>query len=167
MRDTTAEESSSRCGRYFLARALGAAQRGLRVLHERVRVVAVVGITREPALHIDRNASAVDGERRAEHLGHLLLEPVHGLVFVAIRFQDQSERAATEMREQLGGIEVALQPVRHLLQQQVARVPPERIVERREMLDVEHRDRRRATPPDARLGRAPAVRRTVRAWRDR
>ena len=137
----------------FFARALGAAQRGLGILHERVGVVAIVRIARKAAFHIDRDSTAIHGERRAEDFGHLLLHPVHRLVFVARGLHDETESAATEVREQFGRVQMALEAVGDLLQQQVAGMPAEGIVEGREVLDVEHRDRRRTAPADARFER--------------
>ena len=83
----------------LFAGALGDAQRGFGVVHERVGVIAIVRVTREAALHVHGNAAAVDDERRPEHFHHLLLHPVHGFVFVAGRFQDEAECAAAEMRQ--------------------------------------------------------------------
>ena len=115
----------------FLARALGAAQRSFGVLHERVGVVAVVRIAREPAFHVDGYSTPIHVEWRAEHLDHLLLHPVHRLVFIARGLHDETEGAATEVREQFGGIQMALETIGDLLQQQVAGVPAERVVEGR------------------------------------
>ena len=109
----------------FLAGALGAAQCGFGVLHERIGVVAIVGITRESAFHVDGNSAPIHVERRAEHFDHLFLHPVHGFVFVAGGFHDETKRAAAEMRQQLGRVQVALESIRHLLQQLVADVPAE------------------------------------------
>ena len=83
----------------FLAGALGDPQRGFRVVHECVGIVAVVGVAGEAALHVHRNAATVDDERRAEYLGHLLVHPVHGLIFVAGRLEDETKSAAAEMRQ--------------------------------------------------------------------
>ena len=83
----------------FLAGGLGAAQRALGVLHQCVGVVAVVGIAREAALHVDGNAARIHGERRTEDFHHLLLHPVHGLVLVARRFHDDAEGPGTEVRQ--------------------------------------------------------------------
>ena len=168
MRDTTAEDSSSRCGRYFSPVLLALRSAASAFCTSALASLPLSGITREAALHVHRDAAAIDGERRAEHFDHLLLHPVHGFVFVAGGFHDEAKGAAAEMRQQFGGIEVALQAIGHLLQQQVAGVPAEGIVDGRQLFDVEHRHRRRAAPADARLERAhQRARRTGRAWRDR
>jgi hypothetical protein len=138
----------------FLAAALGAAQRLLGVLDQRVGVIAIVGVTRETAFHVHRDATAFHVEWRAKHLDDLGLHPVHGLVLVAVGLHDHGEGAGAEVRQPLGGIRMALEPIGNLLEQQVAGVTAERIVDGREVFDVEHGHRRRTAAADARFQRA-------------
>ena len=78
---------------------LAALVRELGVVHERVGIIAIVRVARKTALHIHRDAAAIDDEGGAEHLGHPLLHPMHGFIFVAVRFHDETKGAAAEVRQ--------------------------------------------------------------------
>ena len=76
---------------------------------------------------------------------------MHGFIFITGRLRCQTESAPAEMRQQLGGIQVPLETIRDLLQQLVAGVAPERIIDGGQMFDIEYRHGRRAATADARL----------------
>ncbi len=93
-----------------------------------------------PGLHDYRNRARFDDERLGEQRDGVIAHPLqHVLWRDACDVAHHGERSAADVRQLLAGLEAALQTVRDVLQQQVAGMPAEGIVDDAQLLDVDDR----------------------------
>jgi len=86
---------------------------------------------------------AIDAERRLDHVEQLLGD-VAGIHRAADALHEDGELIATEPRHDVAGAHLGGEPLRHLLQQLVAGLVAQRVVDHLELVDVEEEQRHAA-----------------------
>ena len=119
----------------------------LRAIHRRVRVLEQ-GLGVVAVLRVQAHAQAGAGvefpsgheKRLGRRLQHALYDMVHAFS-AALVHQHQDELVAAQARDRVAFTHADLEPLRHHLQQLVARAVPQAVVEILEVVQVEERNR--------------------------
>ena len=125
---------------------LDVVHRDVRVLHQHVGVAAVVGVERDAGARREVELATLDEVRRAE-LAEQVLRDDARVARVAHLLQHDDELVAAESRDGVAGAQRARQPRRHLLQDLVADVVAERVVDVLESIEVEEHQRHAGAMP--------------------
>ncbi len=124
----------------LLTGRLRLAQRRLRVLQQRLCVGSVGAAAGQAGLHRHRQRPAVDLERGIEQVDRVIAQEAQRFLLRARVPQDHGEISGTEIGELLRAVDGLLQPVRDLLEQEIADVPSLGVVDHAQVFDVEHGD---------------------------
>jgi len=120
---------------------LGMLERCFGLLHQRAAVLSVDGIVRHAGAAGDANAAALDQKRLSEY--RAVEQRGGALVRGADDRRDEHEGTAPQVAHALVAAGVEPEPLGHFLQQHVAEMPAEAVVEIIEVIDIEHGHRRR------------------------
>ena len=120
---------------------LGPVHGHVRVHHQRLGIVAVVGKHADAQRHGHEQLAVADQERQAHRLDHLLGR-AHRVAGIAEFAQHHGELIATQARQRVATADAILQSGGNLAQQVVAGGMPERVVDVLEAIQihVDHRD---------------------------
>ncbi len=118
----------------------GRLERRFGVLHQGVGRIRVMRIEGEPGADRDPQFMAVDIEGLDEGLRRRVLHDPSGVRRAAHLGEHHGKGAAAEVRHAFGIRVRLLEPRRHLLDQPVAHVAAERIVDGAQFLHIEHHD---------------------------
>ena len=121
--------------RVAAAGLLGRVHRDVGALLERLVVLAVHRVQREADAGVDLQPHALEHERLAQVHEQVLGDAGRVRWAVDVREQD-AELVAAEAGDRVGVAQRALQPARDLLEQQVAHVVAERVVDLLEVVEI-------------------------------
>ena len=132
-----------------LARLLGAVHRGIRVLHERLLVLAVLRIEADADARGEEELALADHHRLHERGEHLARRDFRLRAFAHLGEHDH-ELVAAQARHHVARAQRVAQPPRRLIQHGVARLVAERVVDHLEAVEVdEHHGERALVAPRA------------------
>ncbi len=118
------------------------AQRHFRVLHQRVGILAVPGKSGEARSDRDRDLPLLDDKGFAEQRSRMFVGRRQQILMrAAAQIADHGEGSAAEVGDMFGLGETALEPVRNMLQEQIARPAAVGVVDQAQPLDVDDGDR--------------------------